>query len=40
MTNFWKPVHGVALAISAGNERIELAKMTGITPDWLTFSGM
>ena len=27
-------------AISAGNARIELAKITGITPDWLTFSGM
>ena len=27
-------------AISAGNDRIELAKITGITPDWLTFSGM
>ena len=27
-------------AISAGNARIELAKITGITPDWLTFRGM
>ena len=23
-----------------GNSRIELAKMIGITPDWLTLSGM
>ena len=34
------PVVAVADAISAGNARIELAKITGITPDWLTFSGM
>jgi hypothetical protein len=27
-------------AMSAGNARIELAKITGITPDWFTFSGM
>src|SRR5262245_39061211 len=31
---------GSTLAMSAGNDRIELAKITGITPDWLTFNGM
>ena len=38
----WTPVKlsPSADAISAGNDRIELAKITGITPDWLTFSGM
>jgi len=30
----------IADAISAGNARIELAKITGITPDWFTFNGM
>ena len=34
------PVFGNTLAMSAGNDRIELAKITGITPDWFTFSGM
>ena len=28
------------LAMIAGSNRIELAKMIGITPDWLTLSGM
>ncbi len=28
------------LAMIAGSNRIELAKMIGITPDWLTFNGM
>ena len=42
LIHFWKPMKLLpsADAISAGNDRIELAKITGITPDWLTFSGM
>ena len=28
------------LARITGSSRIELAKMIGMTPDWLTFSGM
>ena len=32
--------HGRTFAMSAGNDSNELAKITGITPDWLTFNGM
>ena len=40
LTNDCRPFQFVAVAMSAGNARIELAKITGITPDWFTFSGM
>ena len=33
-------VAGRTFAMRAGNDSNELAKMTGITPDWFTFSGM
>ncbi len=35
----WTTHRGSSTMIT-GNSRIELAKMIGITPDWLTFSGM
>ena len=38
--NSLAPSHGRTFAMSAGNDSSELAKITGITPDWLTFSGM
>ncbi len=34
------PLLGNATAIRFGRYSTELAKMIGITPDWLTFSGM
>ena len=40
LTQVWTPCHGLTWARIAGNCSNELAKITGITPDWLTFSGI
>ena len=38
-TKSWNHWAWMTLASSTGKYRIELAKMIGITPAWLTFSG-
>ena len=39
-TKLWSQSQLTMLVSSAGSSRIELAKMIGMTPAWLTFSGM
>jgi hypothetical protein len=39
-TQIWTFSQGMIPVISAGKYSTELAKMMGMTPDWLTLSGM
>ena len=40
LTKVWNQLQLATLDSSTGRNRIELAKITGITPDWLTLRGM
>ncbi len=39
-TQSWTPLHGRTPVINAGKYSTELAKMMGMTPEWLTLRGM